>query len=400
MIVGRDFIFAQMYLDYVRRGRQMNKSKKIIKEQGLAKPDKKEVKKEATSRKYLVLIIIGVLVILGGVFVACYTQLRPRPILTVEGPGEGGENETHTVYYKDAMYDIYTVETMYNSYGMDWDNESGEDGETLADTTKTSIMDDMIEREILIMQAEKDGTTLADEDKTETEETVSTTMSNMSDNAKKLRGLSESDVRKAVEKRKLAEKEKQVIIDGFDIDDDAITAGVSKTDFRQYTLQYYMISKKDTDENGESVDKDADAIAKAKTDMEALRKKALSADSFEGLITDSDNDSKDDETSAQFADHKLIETDEDFLTEDLRKQVKKMANDDISEVLETDEGFYVIKMVNNNDSEAYDNEVKSQIETEENNQYQTYYDETLKPMYTTKIKSYWKDRVELGGITV
>ena len=381
----------------------MNKAKKIIKEQGLKKPDKKEVKKEATSRKYLILIIIGVVIALGGVFVACYTQLRPRHILSVTGPGEGGKEETHTVNYTDAMYDIYTIETMYNSYGMDWDQDSG-DGDTLADSAKDSIMDDLKEREILVMQAEKDGTTLTDDDKSEVDETVSSTMENMSDSAKKVKGLSESYVRKAVEKVKLAEREKQVIIDGFDIDDDSIKAGVSKTDFRQYTLQYYTISKKDesdesSDDSEETKMKDDEALKKAKEDMEALRKKALASDDFEGLITDSDSDGSDDETGAQFADHKLIETDEDFLDEDLRKTVKAMTNDSISEVIETDDAYYLIKMVNNNDSEAYDNEVNSQIENEENTQYQTYYDETLKNQYTLKVLSFWKERVELGSIT-
>ena len=98
----------------------MNKAKKIIKEQGLQQPDKKVEKAEAKSRKYLILIIVGVLAVLGGVFVVCYTQLRPRAILTVEGPAANGETTTDTVYYTDSVYDIYQLESMYNAYGMDW----------------------------------------------------------------------------------------------------------------------------------------------------------------------------------------------------------------------------------------------------------------------------------------
>ncbi len=83
----------------------MNSAKKIIKEQGLQQPDKKEVKAQQKSRKNLILIIIGAIVLLGGIFVVCYTQLRPRAILTVEGPAENGSTVTDTVYYTDSMYD-------------------------------------------------------------------------------------------------------------------------------------------------------------------------------------------------------------------------------------------------------------------------------------------------------
>ncbi|MBO6108943.1 MAG: hypothetical protein J6P16_06025 [Eubacterium sp.] len=93
----------------------MNKAKKIIKEQGLSQPDKKEVKAKAKSRKNLILIIIGALVIIGGIFIVCYTQLRPRAVLTVEGPAADGNTATNTVYYNDTVYEIYQMESMYNT---------------------------------------------------------------------------------------------------------------------------------------------------------------------------------------------------------------------------------------------------------------------------------------------
>ncbi|MCR4605822.1 MAG: peptidylprolyl isomerase [Eubacterium sp.] len=385
----------------------MNKSKKIIKEQGLAKPDKKEQKKVAKSRKNLILIIIGLLFIAGGIFVVCYTQLRPRTILTVEGPGKNGENETKTVYYTDAMYNIYSIENMYNTYGMDWDKETGD--KTTSESAKDSIMDEMKEREILLMQAEKDGTVLDDNDKKEVEETVKTTMEKMPDKAKNMKGLSEDDVRKAVTDQKLAEKQKDVIIKGLNIDENKIKSGISKTDYRQYTLQYYMISKKpDSDESSDSsegasgsaadVKSDAD-LKKAKADIEALRKQALTASDFSKLITDSDKDSKDDKTGAQFADHNLLEKDTDFLDEAGRKLVKSMKNDEISKVIETDDGYYFVKMINNNDPAGYDKEVENQLKTEQNTQYENYYKETLSKQYTTTVGDYWKQRVEIGHIT-
>ena len=89
----------------------------------------------------IAVIIIGALIILGGVFVVCYTQLRPREILTVEGPGANGATQKNTLYYTDAIYDIYQMESMYNAYGMDWDQENGTT--TLSGSVKDQIMDEL-----------------------------------------------------------------------------------------------------------------------------------------------------------------------------------------------------------------------------------------------------------------
>ena len=132
--------------------------------------------------------------------------------------------------------------------------------------------------------------------------------------------------------------------------------------------------------------------------MQDLENKAKTAEDFTKLLTDSDNDSKDDNTGITYTTRNLLEKDEDFADEATRDRIKKMNNDQVS-FFESDKAFFLVKMINNNDPEAYDNEVKNKISTEENNRYQTYYDETLKKQYKFKVQSYWKSRVTIGGIT-
>lgn len=389
----------------------MNSAKKIIKEQGLQQPDKKEVKAQQKSRKNLILVIIGAIVLLGGIFVVCYTQLRPRAILTVEGPAENGSTVTDTVYYTDSMYDIYQMESMYNAYGMDWDSANG--ASTLSDSVKDQIMDDLKQREVLYMQAQKDGVTLDDTEKSELDKEVDEALKSLSDEAKGKKGLSSSDIRDSLEKKKIAEKEKQKIIDGFDIDDEAIKAEVNKDEFHQYTLQYYTISKEDKSADTASSDDssagdssedevkllDSDTIAKEKSDMEALLEKAKTASDFTKLLTDSDNDQKDDSTGISYGTENLLETNTDFADASARMLIKNMKNDEISKLIETDKDFYIVKMINNDDPEAYDNEVKNKISSEENSQFSTYYNDTLKKQYKFKVQPYWKDLVHIGSVT-
>ncbi|MBO4396538.1 MAG: peptidyl-prolyl cis-trans isomerase [Eubacterium sp.] len=378
----------------------MNNAKKIIKEQGLQKPDKKEVKAKQKSRKNLILIIIGAIVILGGVFVVCYTQLRPRPVLVVDGPGADGDNSNITLNYTDTMYDIFQMESMYNQYGVDWDQDSGT-GSTMADSAKNQVMDDLKQRIVLYMQAQKEGTTLDETETGEVDTAVQEAMNNINENSNGAKGLSESYVRTSIEQQKLADKHKQKIIDGFTVDEDAIRAEISKEDFRQYTLQYYLVSKKGEapDDGSEAPDKDADTLAKDKANLEELQKKAKKADDFSTLINDSDGDSKDDETGILFGSKNLIETDEDFGDEAFRKKIKSMNNGDVSDVMETDDAYYVFKMVNNDDPAAFESEVSSKLESEKNTDFNNYYNDTLLKMYNIQVTSYWKNRVQFGAIT-
>ena len=116
-------------------------------------------------------------------------------------------------------------------------------------------------------------------------------------------------------------------------------------------------------------------------------------------MTDKDNDGKDDNTGISYSTQNLLESDKEFADEATRAIIKKMNNDQISDVLETDKAYYVFKMINNNDPAAYDSEVKNKISAEEDSQYQKYYDETLSKQYKFKVTGYWKERVTIGGIT-
>ena len=199
----------------------------------------------------------------------------------------------------------------------------------------------------------------------------------------------------------MADKYKQNVIAGLGIDEEALKKTVSKKDYRQYTLQYYTISKTET-KSGESeaTQKSAEDLKKAKEAMEALQKKAVKAEDFtKGLITDSDSDNTDDNTGISYSTENLIETDTDFMDEKTRKQVKAMKNNEVSGVMETKDAYFVVKMVNNNDPEAYDNQCNQVVSDEKEKQFEAKYKSEIKTAYTTEVQSYWRGRVNIGYLT-
>ena len=149
------------------------------------------------------------------------------------------------------------------------------------------------------------------------------------------------------------------------------------------------------------MDKDAKSIAQGKKDMEALQKKAAKAKDFtKNVMTDKDDDKIDDNNKAiSYSTKDLVETDEDFLDKKTLKKVKAMKNGEVSDVLETKDGYYVIKMVNNNDPEAYNNQCESVVSQEKETQFDATYKNTIKAEYTATAQSYWKGRVNIGYLT-
>lgn len=389
----------------------MNSAKKILKNQGLGGQSETKKKEAAVSRKNKVLLLIGIVLVAVLGAGICYIQLRPREILTVEGFDSTQSVVKNAVYYKEAMYDIFMTEAQYNNnasiyeqiYNASsfWTAENVDSaGRTGAAAAKKQIMDSLKQREILYMEALKAGLSLSDEETKTIQENVATARENMTDSQKRISGLDENTISKVLEKQALADKYKEQVIAGLNIDEEALKKTVSKKDYRQYTLQYYTWEKTEADGSDGTKDKDAAQIKKAAGDMEALQKKAAAAKDFTtGIITDSDNDSTDDSTGIRYTTLDLLETDTNSLDESTRKKVKTMKNGEISKVIETKDAFYVIKMVNNNDPEAYDAQCEQVVSDEKEARFDAEYKNTIKPSYTTEVQAYWKKRVTIGYLT-
>lgn len=388
----------------------MNNAKKIMKNQGVKTAVSPRKVSNGVELKTKILIILGILAAVGLCGIVLFINLRPRPVLTVTGTDSNGKAVTNTVNYKDVVYDIYTTEAQYNSmeqlyqqfYGSSfWEAENVDsDGRNGASAAKKELMDGLKQREILYIEAQKNNITLTDDEKKKVDEEVSEAVKAMSDSQKKIKGLDEDTIRANVEKRTIAQKYKDKVIADLGIDEAALKAKVSKTDYRQYTLQYYTIPKTEDDGNNGTKALSAEQLAKNKKAIEDVRNKAAKAEDFsKNIITDKNEDNIDDSTKVEYSTHDLIETDTDFLDAKTRKVVKKMKNNEISNVLETDEAFYVIKMVNNNDTKAYDEQCESVVSEEKESKFNEKYKKDIKPNYTTEVQSYWKGRVTLGGIT-
>lgn len=387
----------------------MNNAKKLAKNNGVG-TEKKETKAKGSllSMKNKILIGLGVAVMVILCAGVCYMQLRPRAILKVtQVNAEGGADKESTVYMKEAVYNIWMLETQYNQYASlyqqmygstYWEMENAdEEGRNGASAAKKQTMDAIKQREILCMEAEQLGYSLTDEEKKASDESVKTAMEQMSAGQKKIPGLDEETLKAVFAKNALAEKYRQVIVAESGIDTEALKATVDKDDYHQYTMQYYKVSNKTTGEDGAESDVTAEQKETNLKNMEALKEKAKTTEDFSTLVAEGDT------TGIQAVQtQELIKKDmkdSTFLTEKQRKKLIKMKNNEISDVIEGEDGYYLVKMVNNDDSAAYDAQCTSIVEAEETKAFNERY-EQIKLRYTTEVQNYWKGRIKLGSYTV
>lgn len=390
----------------------MNSAKRLSNQTVKKDPKKTQVKSEGIGKSKIILFgSIGVILIIVLIAV-CWEKLHPKLIMKVN---------SDRLYLSDVMPDIYMTEStgaymdqLYRqNYGSSYWDAEGQDGMTNAEILKDNCLESIEQKAMILNEANNAGYTLTDEEISQAEESANSAFEQLSAKVKNKTGLTKDSLLQYYKDSTLANKYKQAIIDGFNIDPAAVTANISKDDYRGYSIQYYYIPYSTTDEAGQSVDMtDADKAAAKKelgdamSDLKSLEDFSTYVDSGDAASEGSEDSAADkgpkapEGTNIKYSSSTFIETDEvPTFDADLLAQIKAMDKDEISDVVEDTKGCYIIKMVDNNSTERYDSECQTAITNEENKQFQAYMDNLEVENYTIEINDDEWDKLEFGKVT-
>ncbi len=376
-----------------------------------------EVNAAPIKKKGVIAAGVGGVLVLALIIAVLWENLAPKLIFTING---------NKVYLSDMMVDIYMNEAtgeymnqLYQqSYGSNYWNITNEDGYTNAELVKDNCLETVMQKYMMYYEAVEAGLSLTEEENTEAEASATEAYDQLTSEVKNKTGLTKQDFVDYNKMSILAGNYKSAWIDSFDIDDAALTADISKEDFRQYDIQYYYIPYTTTDENGKSVDMDDAQKKEAVAELEASYDDILSLSDFATYISTSSSSSADasatptpapevtapEGTNIKYTTKSFIETDKADaigLDEDLVKTIKKMNNNDISEkVVEDSNGCYIIKMVNNNSMERYETECENVITDAETARFSEEIDNLEVEKYYIELKDNEWDKVEFGKVTI
>lgn len=349
-----------------------------------------------------VFCVLLVLVLCIGVGVQ---QFKPQLVLKINDTKFTMDNMLYPIYERESRY-LPSNEIYEQIMGTSvWDTAyMGQDSTvdsslSNAEGLKQEIINAETEYEVLYQEAVKANYSLTDEEKKDAKEQADKALKGLSWSQKLQLAISKNKLTKRFEKRILADRYKEEKKKECDATVDKATAisSVSKTDLREYDIQYYAFSKTDSDETtGESVTLSDEEISKLEKELKELAKKAKKADDFTKLIAEGE------QTDITYQDGSFTEQDgwSQYLSEDNLKKIKAMKNNEISGVIKDETtGYYMfVKMINNNSTKSYDEACDEAFESAKITAYNTWLD-GVKQNYTIKTyDSLWKD-VTIGTVT-
>lgn len=320
-----------------------------------------------------------------------FDQFYEKTILTIDGEKYKMSDVAYYFYSVESQYDYY--DQMFGGSGSYWNMVFDEEsGETVRDMAKDEAIESSIYNELLYKEAVAAGYTLTDEEKNNISTQVDSLLSStLPSSVKSKNKFTKSSLTAVLEKTTLVSRYRQDKIDSFDIDDEAIKAGVNYDDFRQYDIETLFISTNTTDEEGQTVAVSAEEKAAAYDKLNSYYESAKTTEDWSKLLPESEED-------VTYADTNFLESGSVY-SEDMEKMMMAMNNGDVSEIYEAEDGYYIVRMVDNNSPESYDNEVQNQITTEENKQFEEFYNK-IKENYEYSTNERALASMKMGNVTI
>jgi len=382
-------------------------SKKLVK--GDTKPTVKMNGEElAAQKEKKQKLFIGAAVILALVMIVyiVWENHHTKYLVSVNG-------EKATI--EEMMYDVYQVEEEYGymayfyaqlGYGDYWSMELGENGETVQEMAKEECMDSYVDGNVLYLEAVANGYEITEEDKAKAEEMRQAIIKSFTETDEEtgeetvpteVLGFSAEELTKVLEERVLAARYKEDVLASYGVTEADVVDSIDKEAFRQYDIEYFEISLEGTeDEEGNLLDITDEEKAKRFDAIKAVMEQAKASDDWSKVI-EKDTDSESEEIVVEYDTDGFI-ADESVFDEDTTAMIMGMANGEVTDIVEADGYYYVIRMINNNSSERYEKEIDDAVTKKAEELYQADYD-AVKAKYDVKIYDGDWSKVQLGYLS-
>lgn len=346
-------------------------------------------------------IFIGVAVILAVIMIAyiVWENHHTKYLVEIDGEKYTLENMMYDVAEIEGIYDYMAEFYAQLGYTNYWNMEL-EEGLTVRDEAREKCMDTFIEESILYKEAAEAGYAVNDEDKKEAQNVYESYVNEEdTEESEEILGYTKDEFITLLEQKAMATRYKEDLKEAYNITEDDVKADVDKEAYRQYDIEYFSISIEETDaeDTVTPVSDEEKEIRYAK--LEAVLEQAGSGDWSKVIEEESEEEETDEETDAVTYDSDGFIEDESNFDEETTQIIMAMENGEVSDIMEIDGSYYVIRMINNNSAERYESEIKDAISELEETRFEEDYSAIKEKHQIEVYEKEWK-RVQLGEITV
>lgn len=360
---------------------QKNEMNKVI---GQREKERAEwQKKQKNTRRYhkiSCLCIVLISLILTGCKKTNETKITETRVVTVND---------FNVYLDEMMYYIWQTETEYDSYndyyeenyGVNfWEQDAG-DGLTARDFIKDDVMDNVVQSYILWDQAVAAGITLTKEEQETSKTKAQEILAGFTEKQKETVQLSEERLMEILEKEALVDKFFNETLESYEVDEEQIRTELEEQMEKEYEVDVISIPK---DELLEDETNPYDA-------MNQMLEQAKITEDWSTLVEDS-------ESPFIYETYTITENDT-VCPEEIKKEVFNQEIGDITPMIETEEEYVIVKIINDNATKSYETSIENAIENQKLTEFNTYYEE-LRNKYTIIIEEEVWGTIEIGTLTL
>lgn len=320
-------------------------------------------------------------------------DLTKKTIMTVNDENITMDTMMYYIMQQEAEYsynDLYYTASYGTSY-WDLEMEDTDPPTTVRQEVQDYIMEIAQMYEVFYQEAKKKGYELTKEDTDEAEVNAYTIWQSMSEHQKKVTNLTEESLTEIFKKISLATKYYDEIDARIEIDEDAVTKDIHPEDYKEYAIEMMCLDKMEEDSEGYLVDVPKKKLKKSLKEMKAYEKKLKKGTSLQEVLSKK-------EKRIYVQEQNFIEGDKK-LSSLLEAEAIKLKNNQHSEIIDTEDGYVIIRMVDNASTESYDEAVAKAIETAENDAFEQAY-KKVKESYQVDMKVDIWDQIEIGNLTI
>lgn len=248
-----------------------------------------------------------------------------------------------------------TYETYYGSlFGEDMWSQTFDGTTTFGDSTREGILEELKQLYIINQHASEYNVSLSEEDNKKIEETAAKFMEDNSNDAKTAMGADEEQIKKFLSLYTVRDRVMDAILEGVDRE-------VSDDEAAQKTISYVVLTAEgEADAEGNATEPTEEELANKKAEATKLSEDSIASGDFEATVTNAGL------TSSKTS-YKNAEDEEASLDSAVLAAADELSDGETSDVIETEDGFYVVNMVSTFDEEATESkkaEIISERETE------------------------------------
>lgn len=249
-----------------------------------------------------------------------------------------------------------TYETYYGSlFGEDMWSQSFDGTTTFGDSTREGVLEELKQMYIINQHAAEYNVSLSEEDNKKIEETAAKFMKDNSSDAKTAMGADEEQIKKFLSLYTVQSRVMNAILEGVDRE-------VSDEEAAQKTISYVVLSAEgEADEEGNTAEPTEEELANKKAEATKLSEDSIASGDFEATVTNAGL------TSSKTS-YKNAEDEDASLDSAVLAAADELSDGETSDVIETEDGFYVVNMVSTFDKDATETR-KAEIISERESEY-------------------------------